>query len=377
MNRACYFYGMKHLLLFFATLLSSCLTCTAQENQPDVDEERGERVEVPADLSRFERKTPSALRLAFYNLENLFDTQDDTLINDEEFVSGGMKGWSETRFRHKINNHAKTLIALGGWEAPAIIGFCEVENREVIHRLITETSLKDINYQIIHENSPDRRGIDVCLIYRPDKIKIVNHHYGRVSMPQEPELRTRDFLYMKGVVFEKDTIHVFYNHWPSRMGGQQSSEPKRLFVAQLIRNMCDSLLKDNPNANILISGDLNDEPGDKSVAEVLKGKPSNANLNPGDFVNLMYEAWEKGVGTEKYQNHWGMLDQWLVSGALFKREKGLVVDGGTAGIFNAPWLIEKDERYLGEKPYRTFSGPKYLGGHSDHFPVYIDLVRTK
>jgi len=368
---------MKHIFLLFAALLGTSWTCMGQEIQPDSDDERVERAEVGSDLSRFERKSPNSLRLAFYNLENLFDTEDDTLINDEEFVAGGLKGWSETRFRHKINNHAKTLIALGGWEAPAMVGFCEVENRGVIHRLITETSLKDMNYQIIHQNSPDRRGIDVCLIYRPDKIRVLNHEYRRVFVPEDPGFKTRDFLYVKGLVFDKDTIHIFYNHWPSRMGGQQTSEPKRIFVAELIRAMCDSLLKDNPNANILISGDFNDEPGDKSMAQILRGKRRDAELKSGDFVNFMYERWEKGEGTEKYQDHWGMLDQWLVNVALFKRQKGLVVDGGDAGIFNAPWLIEKDERYLGEKPYRTFSGPQYLGGHSDHFPVYIDLVRKK
>lgn len=368
---------MKPILTLLAALLGSVWTCTAQENIPDSDDERSNRPEVGADLSRFERKTPNALRLAFYNVENLFDTENDSLINDEEFVSGGVKGWSESRFRHKINNHAKTLIALGGWDAPAMVGFCEVENRGVIHRLITETSLKDINYQILHENSPDRRGIDVCLIYRPDKIKILSHQYRRVSVPEDPGFKTRDVLYVKGLVFDKDTIHVFYNHWPSRWGGQQTSEPKRIFVAQLIRNMCDSLLRNNPNANILISGDFNDEPGDKSIADVLRGKRRDAELKSSDFVNFMYERWEKGEGTEKYQDHWGMLDQWLVNKALYKREKGLMVDGGDAGIFNAPWLIEKDERYLGEKPYRTFSGPKYLGGHSDHFPVYIDLIRKK
>ena len=368
---------MKTLALWIALLTIGSSACSAQEVQPDSDEISDASASGSHDLSRFERKSANAIRLAFYNLENLFDTENDTLINDDEFVAGGVKGWSESRFRHKINNHSKTLIALGGWDAPAMIGFCEVENREVIHRLITETALKDASYQIIHKNSPDRRGIDVCLIYRPDKIRVLSHQYRRVSVPEDPGFRTRDVLYVQGLVFEKDTIHLFYNHWPSRWGGQQTSEPKRIFVANLIRSMCDSILRSNPNSNILISGDFNDEPGDKSIAEVLRGKRRDAELKPGDFVNYMYERWEKGEGTEKYQDHWGMLDQWLVSRALFKREKGLVVDGGDAGIFNAPWLIEKDERYLGEKPYRTFSGPKYLGGHSDHFPVYIDLVRKK
>lgn len=364
---------MSRLFGFAFLLLSGwCLQTHAQDSlflESTPESRRGL-------LQAHERLSRGALRLGFYNLENLFDTKDDSLTRDDEFTPSGMKGWSDWRFNEKIANLGKTIIGLGGWDAPAMLGFCEVENKFVLERLLDQTGLERVDYQIIHEDSPDRRGIDVCMIYRADQVQIIRHKYHRIHYPADPSLRTRDILYVEAKLFEQDTIHVFFNHWPSRWGGQQASEPKRVFVASVIRQLSDSIFSLNPQANILITGDFNDEPGDKSLVETLKAKKPEDKLRSGDFVNLMYPAFEKGIGTEKYQAHWGLLDQWIVSQPLFLRQEGLVIDGGQARIFNAPWLVEKDEKYLGTKPFRTYAGPNYLGGYSDHFPVYIDLIRS-
>lgn len=329
------------------------------------------------DLRRFERVFSNALRIAFYNVENFFDLENDPNTNDDDFTPTGIKAWGSVRYREKQSNIYKTLIALGGWSPPAIVGFCEIENRFVLADLIAQTPLKQFDYQVIHKDSPDGRGIDVGLIYRPDMYQPLENQWLKVVFPFSPESKTRDVLYTKGLVFKDDTIHVFINHWPSKFGGAQASEPRRMFVAELIRKVTDSILTANPMAQIIITGDFNDEPGDKSLLEGLGAMADTNTSKPLQLVNLMYPQFNKGLGTEKYQAHWGLLDHFVVSQPLLNGKGSLQAAGGKAHIFDAAFLVTEDEKYLGTMPFRTYAGPKYLGGYSDHFPVFMDLIPNK
>ena len=312
-----------------------------------------------------------SLRLMFYNVENLFDPFDDSLKNDDEFTEAGERHWNWFKFQDKLAHIYKTILAAGNPFPPAIIGLCEIENRFVLNQLVYETAMSKFDYRIVHEESPDKRGIDVALLFNPKKFELISHRAIQVNFPFAPESFTRDILYVKGRVFDEDTIHIFVNHWPSRWGGHLATDPKRQFVAELLKRYTDSLFLAETAPNIIIMGDFNDEPFDKSIQSHLQafGQQDSSNL-----VNLMYPYIKhEEVGTHKYQSDWGFLDQFIVSKYLLLPTHPLRITNNKAHIFNARFLLEKDEKYLGLKPFRTFIGFKYHGGFSDHLPILLDL----
>lgn len=312
----------------------------------------------------------SSFRVVFYNLENLFDTERDSTINDQDFTPEGNYGWSDFRYRAKQQNMSKTIAAIGGWELPEIVGVCEIENRRVLEDLIKQGSLKKGNYDIVHQNSPDRRGIDVGLLYRKDKVTLLSEHFLEMNFPMSPDTRTRDVLMAKLLV-AADTFIVFVNHWPSRYGGQAQSEPLRIYVAEQIKMHTDSLMACCPNTGIIIMGDFNDEPANISLSQKLGAKKPPENPQSNTLYNLM-EGKMNYPGSHKYQGQWAFLDQIIVSGNLLNDEAPRIKNG-SAYIFHASWLLVEDTRYPGHFPFRTFSGPQYLGGFSDHLPVYTDI----
>lgn len=317
------------------------------------------------------------IRVMFYNTENLFLPENDSLTNDEDFTPTGLKGWTYYRYQQKLNNIYKVIMAAGGWEPPGAIGFCELECRQVLEDLINKTPLKKFGYKVVHEDSPDRRGIDVGFIYRPSKFKYIEHEAIRVNMPFDPDVRTRDVLHIRGQVLGKDTLSIFVNHWPSRWGGQVQSEPRRVFVASLIRQRIDEMLAKDPNAKAVVIGDLNDHATDKSLVETLKAKGNRDSLAKGELYNYTFELdknWQ--LGSHKYQGHWGTLDHVIITEPLLneKRKNHLRAEESGAHIFAARFLLEEDTRYLGLQPFRTYAGPRFIGGFSDHLPVYIDLL---
>jgi predicted extracellular nuclease len=314
------------------------------------------------------------LRLAFYNVENLFDTINDPATNDDEFTPAGLRGWYFSRYLDKLDHIYKTITALGEWDPPAVVGFCEIENREVLYDLVAKTPFIKNGYEIIHQDSPDKRGIDVGLIYHPTFFKPITFRAIRVDISNDSSSTTRDILYVCGKIFKTDTVHIFINHWPSRSGGQAKSEPRRMIAAATLKLYVDSILTQNSKSNIVIMGDFNDEPGDKSLYETLGAKEDSLPHNKTDLFNGMYTYFKKGMGTEKFQDHWHCLDQVIMSYALLDKNNPVVM--ASPSIFRASWLIEPDEKYLGDRPYRTYAGPKYLGGYSDHLPVYVDLIRN-
>lgn len=257
---------------------------------------------------------------------------------------------------------------------PEIVGLCEVENRKVLDDLVSKTPLSRVGYEIVHYESPDRRGIDVALLFRPDKLELISSKPIPIHFRGEPNRKTRDILYVKGLTQHDDTLHVFINHWPSRWGGQLETEPLRMFVASVLRHQVDSIFAVDSTANLIITGDLNDEPEDKSVSETLNAEKSFSNITKEQIYNLsFYLKDEKQMGSHKHQGEWGMLDQIIVSGALLDKQSSFYTGLDHTHVFNEGFLLEDDRTYLGKKPFRTYIGFSFNDGFSDHLPVYIDL----
>jgi hypothetical protein len=319
------------------------------------------------DLASQSRES-SAIRMMFYNVENFFDIYDDTLREDNDFLPNGLMRWSSKRYWQKIISIYKVIIAAGEWSPPAVIGFCEVEKRSVLEDLITNTYLSKFDYGIVHEESPDPRGIDVCLIYRRDLVSLLDYHYllpeGRADM----ESKTRSVLYSR-LLISGDTIHLFLNHWPSRRGGVLAGESTRMGISHMLKDKVDSITgNSNGNAKIIIAGDFNCSPEDQEVAYLLEHDPNSSGLN-----NLSEQYSEKGDGSYRYLGTWEMFDQVLVSEWLINCNQGISTSAELFRIFNPGFLLRKDPKYPGLSPSPTYLGYRYLGGYSDHLPVILDL----
>ena len=328
--------------------------------------------------SGYSQKNVDSYKIMFYNVENLFDTFNDSLKNDEEFLPNGTRFWNTYKYYSKLNNIYKVIIAIGGWNPPAIIGLCEIENRKVLNDLVNNTPLVKFEYQIVHKESPDRRGIDVGLLYRKEFFQPLYYEAIPINFPDNPESKTRDILYVRGIAKNSDTLNIFINHWPSRWGGQLESEGRRLFVASVLKSKIDSIFTSNPQSNIIVTGDFNDYPDNKSINEVLNASQNYDQITDNQLYNLssfLYKS--KNIGSNKYQGNWGVLDQFFVSGNLLNKENKVFTSFDDIYIFNADFLLEPDEGYFGYKPNRTFIGYKYNGGYSDHLPTYLILNFNK
>ncbi|OQY05696.1 MAG: hypothetical protein B6I20_00725 [Bacteroidetes bacterium 4572_117] len=317
------------------------------------------------------------LRILFYNVENLFDTENDSIKNDDEFLPDRGKYWTKGRYYSKQNHISQVIVGVGGWKPPEIIGLCEIENRGVLTGLVKYSALRKLNYKIIHKESPDKRGIDVALLYQnkyfiPLMYKPIEIHY-----PFSPTSTTRDILYVKGKTKKNDTLHIFVNHWPSRWGGQLETERKRMFVASVLKNETDSIFKININANIIIMGDLNDYPDNKSITNILMANKTFDKPKAGKLYNLSaYLQDVKHKGTHKHDGKWATLDQFIISGSLLSGKNNIYTTVNDVHIYDAGFLLERDENYSGFKTNRTYIGFKYNGGYSDHLPTFLDLKTT-
>ncbi|MFO7370769.1 MAG: hypothetical protein R6X09_10915 [Bacteroidales bacterium] len=318
-----------------------------------------------------EPKQPPYYRIMFYNVENLFDTRDNPHTDDDLFTPAGGMHWTYKRYKAKLTNICKVLVAAGGWQPPDVIGFCEVENDSVLMDLFENTLLSKYQYNIVHYDSPDRRGIDVALAYNRHRVERLYSRNIRVS---RDDLRTRDILYMKALL-GGDTCHIFINHWPSRSSGQLDTERDRLVAAGLLRQATDSILMQNAAAKILIMGDFNDEPGDESLAVKLNARVNRERPLLAGLYNLA--AGEQVQGTLKYQGAWNVFDQVIVSSGILNDTAGIYVKPDGFTILDNRFLLEPDVTYTGYKPFRTYSGYIYKGGFSDHLPVYVDVFGGK
>jgi predicted extracellular nuclease len=302
-----------------------------------------------------------------YNVENLFDTVDDPKVPDEEFLPASEKKWDNEKYQKKLSDIARVISEVNPLELPEVVGLVEVENQQVLEDLVNTGKLKG-QYAIIHEESPDYRGIDVALIYRKDAFREITHEVLPVTFPDDPEFKTRDILHVTGKVKNK-TVHVFVNHWPSRIGGDEKTEPKRVLAASVLKKKVDELFAADPKARIIIMGDMNDEPANKSLKEALGAESPDSKAL---LVNLMMPDDASEKGTYFYSGNWNMLDNLVVSKSVLKG-KGMLVEGQKGNIFSNDWMIFTNKN--GDKtPNRSYVGNKYVGGVSDHFPVYFKMI---
>jgi exonuclease III len=309
--------------------------------------------------------------IAFYNVENLFDTINDDGVRDGDFTPEAKLNWNSEKYTAKLEGIAKVLTTIGQEDFPAIVGLAEIENGGVLKDLINKTNLAAGKYQFIHYQSPDERGIDVALLYRKDYFTpIYSKAYG-LHFPFDEDDRTRDMLYVKGVTALKDTFHIMVDHWPSRSGGQEESDPKRRFAASLVRSVVDSIFKTDKQANIIIMGDLNDNPTDVSVAEILNAKKPGNIVKYDDLYNLALTKFELGEGT-LYWRSWDLFDQIIVSGNILDDNTKLKLDPKDILILKEDWMLFKRDDGV-KVPSRTAGRDAYYGGYSDHLPVYITL----
>ncbi|MDO4695603.1 endonuclease/exonuclease/phosphatase family protein [Porphyromonas sp.] len=319
------------------------------------------------------------LCVAFYNVENLFDTIDQENA-DEDFTPNGVNAWDETRYRHKLHNMSTVIAKIGTSQGPDIIGLAEVENRGVLEDLIAMPALMDKGYGIVHYDSPDFRGIDCAMLYKKDRLEVLHSHPQPVIIPGEEEIKTRDILYVKAKA-DDELLHFMVAHWPSRSGGEAASAPRRLAAAKTMKHLSDSILSTDSTAKIIMMGDLNDDPISPSLKDGLDIKYAKKGLKGTELFTPMYALYKAGYGTLAYRDVWSLFDMMIVSGNVVNTPN----DGGYhlffsknqdfgAFIFNDKMLTQESGRYKGY-PKRTIVGGQYQGGYADHFPVYLFLVK--
>ena len=307
-------------------------------------------------------------RVLEYNVENLFDCEDDTLKNDEEFLPTSPRTWTPARFHDKLNKISKVILAASGEQVPDLVGLCEVENENCVQQLVGNSPLKDAGYSFAMTNSPDLRGIDVVLLYQPATFRHLDTQTIRIDSEKLHARPTRDILHVTGRIVTGDTLDVFVCHMPSRAGGQAKSEPYRNFACEYLRKAADSVMAQRQHPNVLIMGDFNDYPENRSIAEVVGAVKPGKKVEKTRLYNLMDG---KEGGTYRYRGEWGTLDQMIVNGYMLKGSNSIKVNYQDAEILRYPFLLDEDDRYGGDIPSRAYWGKKYHGGYSDHLPVLL------
>ena len=322
-------------------------------------------------------KSPYKIRtVAFYNVENLFDTVNDSLTNDDDRTPEGRDRWTRDRYRRKLVNIAGVLAGIGRENTkgcPDLVGLCEVENRQVLEDLCAQPPLRNAGYGIVHFDSPDHRGIDVALLYRKSAFAVVEQQSRRLLLRTAQHARkyTRDQLVVFGFL-DGEPVYVSVNHWPSRSGGQAASEPFRRQAAALQRSILDSILRKDPEARLIAMGDFNDEPSDISMRYGLGTREDRDSLPPELFYNPMERMYRSGLGSLAYRDRWSLFDQILFTGNWFVNKEAYTF--WKAGVYRPAFLVTAEGPYQGY-PFRTYAGGQYQGGYSDHFPVYAYLIR--
>lgn len=314
-----------------------------------------------------------SFRVMFYNVENLYDTINNPQTLDDEFTPQGSHRWNTYRYQKKLEDVAKVISSLGSKQPPALAALCEVENATVLNDLTLKSALARHKYRYINSKSKDPRGSNVALLYQRDQFRLINH---RSYTPKLKEGKaTRDILHVTGLVVSGDTLDLFVCHFPSRSEGIAKSELNRIAVAQLLRKRIDLLLKQRTKAHIIIMGDFNDLPIDTSMKDVLKALPLTEEYKRDQLYNLFLspEGDIKKIKSYKHKGKWMYMDQLICNGLLFDKENSIHLTSNGAEVFHPDFLLEEDTKYGGHKPFRTYSGWSYLGGISDHLPIYLDL----
>ncbi|MEY2828401.1 MAG: hypothetical protein RIQ33_259 [Bacteroidota bacterium] len=314
----------------------------------------------------------NTISIAFYNCENYYDTLNDPTVKDEEFLPGAELHWTGKRYDLKKQHIARVIASINNSGAD-IIGLCEIENKMVLDELITDPQIVQHDYQIVHYNSSDERGIDVALLYKKSALKLLGSRSYPIHFPFDANLKTRDILVVHAEFSNGQQAFIAVNHFPSRRLGTEESEIKRVYVAESERKILDSIFLANKKNNpVLIAvGDFNDEPENKSL-KILE----TSTVMP--MVNTFASLKEKQEGTHYYKGEWSMFDQIFISkNAIGKKDAKASYQANSATIHKPEFLLEqKQGKYFGS-PLRTYAGPRYFGGYSDHVPVYIRLELKK
>lgn len=325
-----------------------------------------------------QEKSYKILSIAFYNVENLFDTEDDPNTFDDDRTPTGKDLWTPEKYQEKLKHIARVISEIGKETAgasPAIIGLCEIENYKVLEDLINQPGLSDQDYGIVHFDSPDSRGVDVALLYRKSLFEVLDSQPRKLLL-YDPETNkrvyTRDQLVVTGML-DGGKISFIINHWPSRSGGETLSKSKRVKAAELNKRIIDSLFKKEPGARIISMGDFNDDPFNYSIKKVLQTRSEKKGTGIQEFYNPMEKLLKSGMGTLAYRDNWNLFDQILISGSLLNSD---YIEYGfyKAGIFNKSYLLTPDGQYAGY-PFRSYGYGGYQGGYSDHLPVYCFLIK--
>ena len=315
-------------------------------------------------------------RVMCWNVENLVDIRHDSLKNDYEFLPNALRHWNYTRYKKKLVSIARVITAVGEWTPPALVGLCEVENDRVMRDLVHYSPLKEHGYRYVMTHSPDERGIDVALLYQRDRFKLLFHRSVPIDNVHLHKRPTRDILHVCGLLSTGDSLDVLVVHLPSRSGGAKESEPYRLSVAKKIRLEADSILTSRRRPQLIIMGDFNDYPDNKSITEVLAAiapPPYPEALKLYHLLAGKAKAGKHTFGSYKYQGEWGLLDHMIVSGTLLNISAPFFTNEERANVSRLPFLLSDDDKYGGKQPFRTYYGMKYLGGYSDHLPIYTDF----
>lgn len=328
--------------------------------------------------NKTEKKDLQIRTIAFYNLENLFDTIDDPNKNDEDFTPKGKNAYTGIVYKDKLEKLARVLSEIGSdlsKNSPVVIGVCELENRDVLEDLVKTGKLGDKKWGIVHYDSPDSRGIDVALLYQEKYFKPINHKTYELPLYEEGKrYYTRDQLLVSGYL-DGEMIHFIVNHWPSRRGGEAASRPSREKAAALNVQIMEEIRRTEPNAKIIAMGDLNDDPINSSLKKILKTEDDRKKVKEGGIYNPFEEMFKRGLNTLGYRDNINLFDQiFFTSPLLTSTNDYSTYRFYKAGIFNPSYVINKEGAFKGY-PMRSYSYSTYAGGYSDHFSVYIHLIR--
>lgn len=316
-------------------------------------------------------------KIVFYNLENFFDTVNDPEVLDDEFTPEGPKKWTQDKYDKKLHNMERVFfdIAAINKDYPVVIGVSEVENRNVLEDIVAAPKLAPANYRIVHHDSPEARGVDVAFFYRADVFKLEGEKAIRTIIPSLPNFKTRDILTMWGKIDGEDFLFMV-GHWPSRMGGKEASEYKRIAVGEQMRSIADSVKQIRPDVKVVLMGDFNDDPTDPSITQGLGAKLKVKELQKGDYYAPYASMLKAGYGTLAYGDAWNIFDNVVVTENLVNDTTDKLKIQKAPGskfygnIFKRHYMVQKEGQYKGY-PLRTYVGNNFQGGYSDHFPVYI------
>ena len=316
-------------------------------------------------------------KIVFYNLENFFDTVNDPEVLDDEFTPEGPKKWTQDKYDKKLHNMERVFfdIAAINKDYPVVIGVSEVETRNVLEDIVAAPKLAPANYRIVHHDSPEARGVDVAFFYRADVFKLEGEKAIRTIIPSLPNFKTRDILTMWGKIDGEDFLFMV-GHWPSRLGGKEASEYKRIAVGEQMRSIADSVKQIRPDVKVVLMGDFNDDPTDPSITQGLGAKLKVKELQKGDYYAPYASMLKAGYGTLAYGDAWNIFDNIVVTENLVNDTTDKLKIQKAPGskfygnIFKRHYMVQKEGQYKGY-PLRTYVGNNFQGGYSDHFPVYI------